>query len=120
MVFNRQSHFLLTYRRTNNKNFMNYLVVHFVLDSGVAFLGDRLSDTLVSWEGDERLGAFAEQKDIRGSRGEGMSGRVFDVDDVKRSRVSLSGLNGTNSTNVLTADDVADVTGLKFDPVGDL
>lgn len=96
------------------------LVGHSVLDAGVALLGDRLSDTLVSWEGDERLGTLAEEEDVGGSRGEGVAGAVLDVDDVKTSRVSLSGLDGTDSPDVLTADDVADVSGLEFDPVGDL
>lgn len=96
------------------------LVGHSVLDAGVALLGDSLSDTLVSWERDERLGTLAEEEDVGGSRGEGVAGTVLDVDDVKTSRVSLSGLDGTNSPDVLTADDVADVSGLEFDPVGDL
>jgi len=48
-----------------------------------------------------------------------VAGRVLDVDDVETTGVSLSGLDGTDSPDVLTADDLADVTGLELDPVGD-
>jgi hypothetical protein len=48
-----------------------------------------------------------------------VSGGVFDVDDIERTWVSFSGLDGTDSTDILTADDLAHVTGIKFDPVGD-
>lgn len=99
---------------------MRFLVVDSVLDSGVSLFGDRLSDTLVSGERDEGLGALAEEEDVGGSRGKGVASRVLDVDDVETTRVSLSGLDGTDSPDVLTADDLADVTGLELDPVGDL
>lgn len=49
-----------------------------------------------------------------------MSGGILDVDDIEGTWVSLSGLDGTNSTDILTADDLAHVTGIEFDPVGDL
>jgi len=49
-----------------------------------------------------------------------VAGAVLDVDDVEATRVSLAARDGTNSTDVLTADDMADVTGVELDPVGDL
>jgi len=99
--------------------FVSDLVGNSVLDSGVSLFGDRFSDTLVSWERDERLGAFAEEEDVRCSRGEGVASCVLDCDDIEATGVSLTGLDGTNSTDVLTADDVANITGLELDPVGD-
>jgi hypothetical protein len=48
-----------------------------------------------------------------------VSGGVFDVDDIERTWVSFSRLDGTNSTDILAADDLAHVTGVEFDPVGD-
>jgi len=105
---------------TQNKNCRtNSLVGKSVLDSGVSLFGDRFSDTLVSWERDERLGALAEKEDVGGSGGKGVAGRVLDGDDVETTWVSLSALDGTDSTDVLATDDVGDVTGLEFDPVGD-
>lgn len=98
---------------------MSNLVGNSVLDSGVSLFGDRFSDTLVSWERDERLGALAEQEDVGGSGGKGVAGTVLDGDDVEATGVSLSVLDGTDSTDVLAADDVGDVAGFELDPVGD-
>ena len=89
------------------------------MNSGISFFGDGFSNTLVSWEADEGFVAFSEQEDVAGSSGENVSGGVFDVDDIKRTWVSFSGLDGTDSTDVLTADDLAQVTSVEFDPVGD-
>jgi len=49
-----------------------------------------------------------------------VAGGVLDVDDVEGSWVSLSGEDSSDSTDVLTADDLAHVTGIELDPVGDL
>jgi len=89
------------------------------LNSGISFFGDGFSDTFVFWETDEGFVAFSEQEDVAGSSGENVSGGVFDVDNIKRTWVSFSGLDGTDSTDVLTADDLAQVTSVEFDPVGD-
>jgi len=91
-----------------------------VLDSGVSLLGDGLSDTLLSWEADEGLAALAEEEDVASSGGELVAGGVLDVDDIEGSWVSLSGEDSTDSADVLTADDLAHVTGVELDPVGDL
>jgi len=48
-----------------------------------------------------------------------VSGGVFDVDDIEGTWVSFSGQDGTDSTDILTADDLAHVTGVEFNPVGD-
>jgi len=49
-----------------------------------------------------------------------VAGGVLDVDDIEGSWVSLSGEDSTDSADVLTADDLAHVTGIELDPVGDL
>jgi len=49
-----------------------------------------------------------------------VAGAVLDVDDVEATGVSLTAGDGADSTDVLAADDVADVTGVELDPVGDL
>jgi len=49
-----------------------------------------------------------------------VAGGVLDVDDIEGSWVSLSGEDSSNSADVLTADDLAHVTGIELDPVGDL
>jgi len=89
-------------------------------DSGISFFGDGLSDTFFSWEADKSFVTFSEKEDVGGSGGENVSGSVFDVDDIEGTGVSFSGLDGTHSTDILAADDLAHVTGIEFDPVGDL
>jgi len=89
------------------------------LNSGISFFGDGFSDTFVFWETDQSFVAFSEQEDVAGSSGENVSGGVLDVDDIEGTWVSFSGLDGTDSTDVLTADDLAQVTSVEFDPVGD-
>jgi len=88
-------------------------------DSGVSFFSDRLPDTFFSWEADKGFVTFSEQKDVGGSGGKNVSGGVFDIHDIEGTGVSFSGLNGSHSTDVLTADNLAHVTGVEFDPVGD-
>jgi len=95
-------------------------LVQSVLDSGISLFGDAFSYTLVSWETDEGFVALSKEEDVAGSGGENVSGGILDVDDIEGTWVSLSGLDGTNSTDILTADDLAHVTGIEFDPVGDL
>jgi len=90
-----------------------------LLDSCISFFGDSFSDTLVSWERNQSLITFSQEEDVAGSGSENVSGSIFDVDNIERSWVSFSGLDGSHSTNVLTADDLAHVTGVEFDPVGD-
>lgn len=89
-------------------------------DSGISFFGDRLSDTFFSWEADKSFVTFSEEEDVGCSGGENVSGSVFDVDDIEGTGVSFSGLDGAHSTDILAADDLAHVTGVEFDPVGDL
>jgi len=48
-----------------------------------------------------------------------VSGGVFDVDNIERTWMFLTGLDGTDATDVLTADDLAQVTSVELDPVGD-
>jgi len=91
-----------------------------LLDSCISFFGDSFSDTLVSWERNQSLITFSQEEDVAGSGSENVSGSIFDVDNIERSWVSFSGLDGSHSTNVLTADDLAHVTGVEFDPVGNL
>jgi len=99
-------------------NYTKFLVQS-VLDSGVSLFGDSFPDTLVSWKADQSFVAFSEEEDVAGSGGENVSGGILDVDDVEGTWMSLSGLDGTDSTDILTADDLAHVTGVEFDPVGD-
>jgi len=49
-----------------------------------------------------------------------VAGRVLDVDNIETTWMSLAGHDGTHATDVLTANDVAHVTSVEFDPVGDL
>merc|ERR1712014_471624 len=96
------------------------ILVQSLLDSCISFFGDSFSDTLVSWERNQSLITFSQEEDVAGSGSENVSGSIFDVDNIERSWVSFSGLDGSHSTNVLTADDLAHVTGVEFDPVGNL
>merc|ERR1712014_246091 len=96
------------------------ILVQSLLDSCISFFGDSFSDTLVSRERNQSLITFSQEEGVAGSGSENVSGSIFDVDNIERSWVSFSGLDGSHSTNVLTADDLAHVTGVEFDPVGNL
>jgi hypothetical protein len=98
---------------------LDKLVSDLVGDSCVTFFGDSFTYALVSWEGHERFVGFAEEEDVRQSGGKGVTGGVFDVDNIERTWMFLAGHNSTDATDVLTADDLAKVTSVEFDPVGD-
>lgn len=49
-----------------------------------------------------------------------MSSRIFHVDNIKASRVSVPGLDGPDSPKISSSGDHAEVTSVKLDPVLDL
>jgi len=89
-------------------------------DSLVALLGDRHADSLALGKGDPRLGALADGEDVIQPGGEGMSGGILDVDDVERSRMSLTVHDDADSPQVTTSGHHADVAGFELDEIGDL
>ena len=89
-------------------------------DPGITLFSDGFPDTFVPWKADHGFVALADDKDVTEPGGKGVTGGVFNVDDVEATGVSDTGLDGTDSSQVTTADDLANVTSIEFDPVGDL
>lgn len=88
-------------------------------DPGITLFSDGFPDTFVPWKADHGFVALADDEDVAEPGGEGVTGGVFDVDDVESTGVSDTGLDGTDSSQVTSTNDLAYVTSIEFDPVGD-
>merc|ERR1711899_371689 len=69
---------------------------------------------------DVRLVALADDEHVVDPSGESVAVGVLDVDDVERSRVSLSRHDGSHSASVPPSSHHAQVAGIKLDSVLDL
>jgi len=88
--------------------------------SDLSFLGDGSSDSLSPGEGNQRLGALSDDKHIGRTGGEGVSGEILDVGNVKASRVLFLGGDDSNSSQVVSSGDHNQVSDLELGKVGDL
>ena len=86
----------------------------------VSLLGDGELDSLALGKGDVRLVALADDEHVVDPSGEGVAVGVLNVDDVERSRVSLSRHDGSHSASVPPSSHHAQVAGIKLDSVLDL
>jgi len=88
-------------------------------DPGITFLGNGFPDTFIPGKADHGFVALANDEDVAEPGGKGMTSGVFDIDDIKSTGVSDTRLDGSDSSQVTTANDLAYVTSIEFNPVGD-
>jgi len=86
----------------------------------LTLLSNRLLDTTISWKGDPRFVALANQEHVRQASGERLVGSVLDVDNVERTWMSFTRGDDTDATQVVTTSHHDQVARVELDVLLDL
>ena len=88
--------------------------------TGVTILLVGHEDTVALGEGDPGLVLLADNHDVLETGGEGVAVGILDVDDLERTRVTLTVHQGTDAANIVTSDGHDEVANFELQPVEDL
>jgi len=89
-------------------------------ETGVTILQIGLQDTLALGEGDPRLALLADNHGVLETGGEGVAVGILDVDNLERTRVTLTVHQSTDAANIVTLGGHDEVADFELQPVEDL